>query len=106
MASVCGGGILSHWSKTKLKTRRLRESRINQDRLLCVSAGVLHLDEEGEDEESVYGCGAAVKVEVEGPSPLVSLLGEKAPGASFVTTAVAFRLSVLHFLLIPVCSSL
>ena len=60
--------------------------------------------EECEDEESVYGCGAAV--EVEGPSPLLSLLGEKAPGVSFVTTAVAFHLNVLHFLLIPVCSSL
>jgi hypothetical protein len=72
--------------------------------LLCVSAGVLHLDEECEDEESVYGGGA--EVEVEEPSPLLSLLGEKAPGASFVMTAVAFRLSVLHFLLIPVCSSL
>jgi hypothetical protein len=65
---------------------------------------VLHLDEECEEEECVYGCGA--EVEVEGPSPLLSLLGEKAPGASFVMTAVAFRLSVLHFLLIPVCSSL
>ncbi len=104
MASVCGGGVLSHWSKTKLKTRRLRKSRINQERMLCVSAGVLHLDEECKDEESVY-CGGA-EVEVEEPSPLLSLLGEKAPGASFVTTAVAFRLSVLHFLLIPVCSSL
>jgi hypothetical protein len=64
----------------------------------------LHLNEEGEDEARVYSSGA--EVEVEGPSPLLSLLGEKAPGASFVTTAVAFRLNVLHFLLIPVWSSL
>jgi hypothetical protein len=72
--------------------------------LLCVSARILHLNEEGEDEERVYSCGA--EVEVEEPSPLLSLLGEKAPGASFVTAAVAFRLNVLHFLLIPVWSSL
>ncbi len=64
----------------------------------------MHLNEEGDDKERVYSCGA--EVEVEGPSPLLSLLGEKAPGVSFVTTAVAFCLNVLHFLLIPVCSSL
>ncbi len=104
MTCVGGSCILSHWTKTKLKTRRLRKSGVNQYRSFCVSSRVLHLDEEGDDEKGIYCCGA--ETEVDGPSPLLSLLGEKAPGGSFVMTAVAFRLKFLHFLLIPVCSSL
>ncbi len=104
VACVGGGCVLSHWPETKLKLGRLRESGVNQNRLLCVSVGILHLNEEGKNKKHVYSCGA--EVDAGGPSPLLSLLGEKAPGASFVTTAVAFRLNVLHFLLIPVCSSL
>jgi hypothetical protein len=84
--------------------RRLRECGVNEYRLFSVSTRVVHLNEESEYEQRVYSCDA--EVDAAGPSPLLSLLGEKAPGASFVTTAVAFHLNVLHFLLIPVCSSL
>ncbi len=102
MACVGRSGVLSHWTKTQLKSLRLREGGVLKNWLFSVCPRVLHLDEEGEYEKSVYCCDA----EVEGPSPGLLLFGEKAPGASFVTTAVAFRLNVLHFLLIPVCSSL
>ncbi len=98
MACVSGSCVLSHWTKSKLKSLWLREGGVNKNWVLIVSSRVLHLDEESEDEERVY-CGDA---EVEGPSPWLVFFGEKAPGASFVTTAVAFRLKVLHFLLIPV----
>ncbi len=82
----------------------MRESGVNEYWLFGVSPRVAHLYEESKYEKRVYSCGA--EVDAGGPSPLLSLLGEKAPGASFVTTAVAFHLNVLHFLLIPVCSSL
>ena len=65
MACEGGSGVLSHWTKTKLKSLRLREGGVNKNWLFSVSSRVLHLDEEGEDEERVYCCDA----EVEGPSP-------------------------------------
>ena len=82
----------------------MRESGVDEYRSFGVCSRVLHLDEEGDEKKKVYWSGAAS--EVNGPPPSLSLLGEKAPGASFVTTAVAFRLKVLHFLFTPVCISL
>ena len=78
----------------------MRESGVDEYRSFGVCSRVLHLDEEGDEKKKVYWSGAAS--EVDG----LSLPGEKAPGASFVTTAVAFRLKVLHFLFTPVCISL
>ncbi len=51
MAGVGGSGILSHWTKAKLKSCRLRESGVDKYRSFCVSSSVLHLDEEGENEK-------------------------------------------------------
>jgi len=63
----------------------LRESGVDEQWLFRVSLRILHLDEESNNEEGVYCCEA--EVDAEGPSPSFSLLGEKAPGANFVTTA-------------------
>ncbi len=38
---------------TEVKLLRLRESGVNQNRLLCVSVGILHLNEEGEYKKRV-----------------------------------------------------
>jgi len=51
VASVGGSGILSHWTKTKLKSGWLQESGVNKYWVFCVSSRVLHLDEEGENEK-------------------------------------------------------
>ncbi len=85
MTGVGRSCIFSHWPETKLKMRRLRESGVDEQWLFRVSFRILHLDEESNNEERVYTCDA--EVDAEGPSPLLSLLGEKAPGANFVTTA-------------------
>jgi hypothetical protein len=65
VACVSGDGVFSQWTKSKLKTLRLRESGVNKNWALIVSSRILHLEEESEDEERVYCCDA----EVEGPSP-------------------------------------
>ncbi len=51
VACVGGSGILSHWTKAKLKSCRLRESGVDKYWSFCVSSRILHLDEESENEK-------------------------------------------------------
>jgi hypothetical protein len=62
----------------------LRESGVNEQWLFRISLRILHLDEESKNEKRIYCCDA--EVDAEGPSPSLSLSGEKASGANFVTT--------------------